>query len=240
VNLGGTLFFTAYDYANGRELWKSDGTTAGTVLVKRISPGGFGSNPSKLVNVNGTLFFATYHDVHGWELWKSDGTAAGTVLVKDILPDMNVSDLFELANVNGTLLFWADLGTLWMSDGTEAGTVPVKSLVPFAASHLSSHLTSANGALFFTADDGVHGVQLWKYVPEPVTNGRPGLKIARTGNQLALSWPADGSGYTLEQKGDLSSSLNWSQVPGTPTIVSGNYTVSASLTSTNTFYRLKR
>ena len=127
-----------------------------------------------------------------------------------------------------------------MSDGTEAGTVPVKSLVPFAASHLSSHLTSANGALFFTADDGVHGVQLWKYVPEPVTNGRPVLKIARAGNQVALSWPADGSGYTLEQNGDLSSSLNWSQVPGTPTIVSGNYTVSASLTSTNTFYRLKR
>ena|SRR5438876_429444 len=103
-----------------------------------------------------------------------------------------------------------------------------------------THLTSANGALFFTADDGVHGVQLWKYVPEPVTNGRPVLKIARAGNQVALSWPADGSGYTLEQKGDLSSSLNWSQVPGTPTIVSGNYTVSASLTSTNTFYRLKR
>jgi hypothetical protein len=99
---------------------------------------------------------------------------------------------------------------------------------------------SANGALFFTADDGEHGVQLWKYVPDPVTNGRPVLKIARNAGQLVLSWPTSFSGFSLESTTNLSSSLNWSQVPGTPTIVSGDYTVSASLSSTNTFYRLKR
>jgi len=215
--------------------------------MKRRVLGASGSNPFRLVNVNGTLFFTLYFvandGAHVGELWKSDGTAAGTVLVKDILPGIDVSDLFELANVNGTLFFWADLfpngPELWKSDGTRAGTVPVKSFFPFTYQD-TSHLVSANGALFFTADDGVHGVQLWKYVPEPVTNGRPVLKIARAGNQVALSWPASFGGLSLEATTDLSSSLNWSQVPGTPTIVSGNYTVSASLTSTNTFYRLKR
>ena len=34
----GTLFFAANDGSDGRELWKSDGTAAGTVLVKDISP----------------------------------------------------------------------------------------------------------------------------------------------------------------------------------------------------------
>ena len=59
TNVNGTLFFTADDGTNGRELWKSDGTAAGTVLVKDIYPGTSGSYPTRyLTNVNGTLFFA--------------------------------------------------------------------------------------------------------------------------------------------------------------------------------------
>ncbi|BBH39037.1 hypothetical protein myaer102_15570 [Microcystis viridis NIES-102] len=49
--VGNTLFFAASDGVNGRELWKSDGTAAGTVLVKDINPGsGFytSSNPRYL------------------------------------------------------------------------------------------------------------------------------------------------------------------------------------------------
>ena len=55
--MNGTLFFTANDATTGRELWKSDGTAAGTVLVKDINPGSDSSGPSYLTNVNGTLFF---------------------------------------------------------------------------------------------------------------------------------------------------------------------------------------
>ena len=32
--VGNTLFFEGYDSTNGWTLWKSDGTTAGTVMVK--------------------------------------------------------------------------------------------------------------------------------------------------------------------------------------------------------------
>ena len=57
TNVNGTLFFTANVGASGSELWRSDGTEAGTVLVKDIYPGSASSSPYQLTNVNGTLFF---------------------------------------------------------------------------------------------------------------------------------------------------------------------------------------
>ena len=60
--VGGTLFFAATDPVNGRELWKTDGTTAGTVLVKDVNPVGH-SSPQELTAVGGTLFFEAYGSV---------------------------------------------------------------------------------------------------------------------------------------------------------------------------------
>ena len=63
------LFFSAYDGANGFELWKSDGTEAGTALVKDIRPSSGTLSPSYLTDVNGTLFFTANDGTNGVELW---------------------------------------------------------------------------------------------------------------------------------------------------------------------------
>jgi ELWxxDGT repeat protein len=166
TEMNGTLFFTANDGVHGMELWKSDGTEAGTVMVKDINPGAYGSNYyQRLVDANGVLFF-TATDTDHTGLWKSDGTEAGTVLVKEFLPGFYVSAANDLTNVNGTLFFSAadNFGNfeLWKSDGTEAGTVLVKDINPGPYGSYPRNLGNMNGTLFLTAFDPVNGPELWK------------------------------------------------------------------------------
>lgn len=133
TNMNGTLFFSGFTSANGEELWKSDGTSSGTVLLKDIEPGaGFGS-PRHLTVVGSTLYFSGT-DANGVELWKSDGTTSGTMMVKDLVPGAGHGSPTGLANANG-VLFFAALNTAtnnnnpWLSDGTANGTSLVNTTV---------------------------------------------------------------------------------------------------------------
>ncbi len=172
-DVNGTLFFAAggaavldgerYVYDLG--LWKSDGTAAGTVLVKDLAPGYAGSVGEAAV-VGSTLFFIADDGVHGRELWKSDGTTAGTVLVKDIRPGLDGAWLSDFEVVGGTLYFSADDGTsgaeLWKSDGTAAGTVRVRDICAGPQYSAPRELTAVGGLVYFSANDCVSGTELWK------------------------------------------------------------------------------
>src|SRR5262245_24601571 len=57
ATVGATTYFAGADATHGLELWKTDGTTAGTSMVADIKPGGFSSSPRYLTNVNGQLLF---------------------------------------------------------------------------------------------------------------------------------------------------------------------------------------
>lgn len=174
TRIGDRAFFRANastSPSTGTELWVTDGTDAGTMLLKDIFPGSSSSSPLNLVNVNGTLFFAaadgTTGGTFGTELWKSDGTAAGTVLVKDInLTAATGSSSANFVNVDGTLFFTANDGVsgteLWKSDGTEAGTVMVRDLTAGATGSTLSNLTALGSTLFFTNTDTATGNELWK------------------------------------------------------------------------------
>ena len=74
--IGGELFFGAADGSTfNNELWKSDGTEAGTVLVADINPGSAsGSDPWLFTEYQECMVFAA-KDADGHELWKL-GTAS--------------------------------------------------------------------------------------------------------------------------------------------------------------------
>ena len=163
----GKLYFSATDRTHGGELWKSNGTKAGTVLVRNIKPGDDGSYPSFLTDMGGTLFFAARDGIHGEELWKSGGSSTGTVLVKNIRPGDASSSPSSLAAVGGTMFFTATDGThgqeLWKSNGSSTGTVLVKDIRPCPGQYRGpSELTRVGSRLFFAGNDGVHGQELWK------------------------------------------------------------------------------
>src|SRR5687767_4572947 len=96
LRLNDVTLFRATTRETGIELWRTDGTGAGTSLVKDIWPGpasgtshrSFPSGSSQFdpVIVGDVAFFLASDGVHGWELWKSDGSEAGTSMVKEIRP----------------------------------------------------------------------------------------------------------------------------------------------------------
>ena len=64
----------------------SNGTNAGTVLVKDIYSGLSGSSPTSLTAIGSELYFTANDGAIGSELWKSDGTSSGTVDITDLNP----------------------------------------------------------------------------------------------------------------------------------------------------------
>jgi ELWxxDGT repeat protein len=190
--LGTTLFFIRDDGVHGLEVWKSDGTAAGTTLLRDIWPGIEPSTPGYLTVFDGLLFFIAEDGARGVELWKSDGTAEGTALVKDIRPGLGTSSspghVGGLVEAGGALYFAADDGVhgqeLWRSDGTADGTVMVEDVNPGSASSNPRLLASGEGTLLFFADDGVHGHEPW--ISDGTGAGTILVKDVRSGSLSSL------------------------------------------------------
>jgi ELWxxDGT repeat protein len=158
-------FFAANDGPHGIEPWITDGTAAGTVLLKDIDPLAGSSSPTGYVQLGNKVLFAAT-DANGTELWITDGTTAGTMMLKDVRPGGPTSNVNNLTVLGDKVLFSANDGTtgfeLWVTDGTTAGTVLLKDINTTAntGSNLSA-LTVLGDKILFQADNGLNGVELW-------------------------------------------------------------------------------
>ncbi len=120
--LDGRLYFRAWDPDHGFELWRTDGTSAGTVLVRDLSPGPSSGDPQGLTAAGGRLWFSALDPDHGRELWTSDGTRKGTRLAVDLAPGPPSSAPEQLTPFAGRLYFAADDGVV----GREVWSVPLE------------------------------------------------------------------------------------------------------------------
>jgi ELWxxDGT repeat protein len=166
--LGSELYFSAYEPAHGRELWKYNATTGDATLVADINPAaGQSSNPAGLTVFNNVLYFAADNGVIGSELYKFDPATQSASLVQNINPraiDPGGDPVHESWPANflvfdNALYFSADDGThgreLWRFDGDTAALVT--DLYPGPVGSEPGELITFNNQLLFSANDGQFG-----------------------------------------------------------------------------------
>lgn len=111
-NVGGTLVLAADNGTYGLELWRSDGTSAGTLLVADLLPGIGGALtdvslfPPLAVAAAGKLYFSADDGATGEEVWQTDGTSAGTVLVADTNPGTASFNPQGFTYAGGQIIGW--------------------------------------------------------------------------------------------------------------------------------------
>jgi len=202
----GFVYFRANNLNGGfnLELWRSDGTDAGTTMVKDINPAAGGSNPNGMTVFNNKLFFSADDGVNGRELWISDGTSAGTVLLKDIVIGANSSQPAEFTLFNNALYFTVTNSAdnkkfaLWKTDGTAGGTVVVKDINTITQVADIQKLKVSGTKLFFWAITDAEGREPW--VSDGTTAGTNLIKDIFTGStgspgpSVDYDYTADGNG----------------------------------------------
>ncbi len=202
--------FSGSNGVDEAELWISDGTDAGTFMVKDIefTDTQGGSYPEGYITLGSKAFFWAYDTTHGYELWISDGTEAGTNIVKDIWPGTGPSNPQDFATFKGKMYFKAidyDASRYLMhvTDGTEAGT---KLLLDKDSNQVISpnYLTVLEDKLLFSASNQVGSTNYELFVTDGTEAGKYMVKDINPGtssSQISYMVSSGGKVYFMAKDG---------------------------------------
>ncbi len=158
--LGNESYFTAVDNVHGQEIWRTDGTAAGTELFIDATPGIAGSAVTPGVEYKGKQYFLLNK-----QMWCTDGTRSGTVRTTTLQIRFDTrpvvfKDHFYFVGIVGSM------GEgLYKSDGTQSGTHFVAAMKdPWGGAYVGS-----KGLVIVARNINVNG--------SPSTGVRPGYNL---------------------------------------------------------------
>jgi ELWxxDGT repeat protein len=143
----GQLLFTGSDSTQGLEPWVSDGTPAGTKLLKDAAQEltGPSSAPEELTAFGGVVAFIADDYAHGRDVWVSDGTEAGT---KRVGGGSAGNEATGLMSLNGAIL-WFRQNEFFRLAGVDGTAEEIKTLDPHPCGRQSG--ATMGGRLYFSA-----------------------------------------------------------------------------------------
>lgn len=157
----------------GRELWRSDGTDAGTYPVATISSGplSFSDQQAALLRrVGDRVLFVGSDAQYGSQLWSSDGTSSNTGRLTNVsLPANSVSPtVIYKAAIGGSAYVLLPDGaqvstwSMWRTDGTLGGTRLVAGLPPISSAGATQIIGDA-ATMYIKTYGGTSS--LFRYLP---------------------------------------------------------------------------
>jgi ELWxxDGT repeat protein len=177
---GSSMYFVATTNGNTFELWKTNGTLAGTIKLSNI--GSTANTVGHWNALNGKYIFSMLNAATvGRELYYTDGTAAGTSILKDInlgtgssllgSADFNYSDgttMYFVSTSNGTTF------ELWKTNGTNLGTTSISNIMA-SNNNLGQWQNVSGKYIFSLINSATIGRELWYFqsIPSTVFESKP-------------------------------------------------------------------
>lgn len=194
--ISGNVLFVAEDSANGYELWKTDGTAAGTVLVKDIFAGAANgiNNSTDATFFNGAYYFAAQNSADDYELWRTDGTTAGTYEVTNLNPDLAGIQPYSFKILGNYLLFNFVGSGLWHINSSEVVSGTGALISPNGD-------TILNGKIYYElidTNDATSKVHIYDPATSSLTNLSAGSVLSASGEVKVLG-KADDKVYFLKR-----------------------------------------
>jgi ELWxxDGT repeat protein len=164
IEYNGEAYFCAEHSEKGREVFRSNGESKGTSILRDIDPGPGNSSPSTFFKLNGFLYFTAENTALGLSLWRTDGTPENTILVKRLINSFGVDVDVDVVARDDERVFLQTRNSLFLTDGTAVGTQKMNANVGRSFGGLSSGVASSyfldRDSLFFVTINRLYRLRI--------------------------------------------------------------------------------